>query len=114
MAERAELKAIRWLGDSLNELRTWPKSATEDAGQELLSVQRGRDPSDWKPLPSIGVGVREIRVAQSESQYRVIYIAKFPEAIFVLHAFEKKTRRMPIRDMEIAKKQYKSLLNTRK
>ena len=114
MVERSELKGISWLGDTLNELRSWPKSVTEDMGQELLSVQRGRDPSDWKPLPSIGAGVKEIRVAQNGNQYRAIYIAKFPEAIYVLHAFEKKTQKMPTHDMEIAKKQYKALLSGRK
>ena len=105
MVERSELKPVRWLGGSLDELRTWPKSVTEDAGQELWSVQRGRDPSDWKSLPSIGAGVKEIRVAQTGNQYRVIYIAKFAEAIYVLHAFEKKSQKMPIHDLEIAKKQ---------
>jgi phage-related protein len=107
-------KPLKWLGDSLVELRTWPKSATEDAGGELCAVQEEREPSDWKPMTSIGLGVNEIRVRGEESQYRVIYVAKFEEAVYVLHTFEKRTQKTPKHDLEIASKRYRELLSKRK
>jgi phage-related protein len=108
------IKVIEWLGDSIDELRTWPKSVTEEAGTELLAVQKGRDPSNWKPMTTIGAGVREIRVAEEGNLYRVIYVAKFPEAVYVIHAFEKKTQRTSQHDLDLAKRRYKELLNMRR
>jgi phage-related protein len=112
--ELKRLKSVSWLGDSLDELRTWPKSVTEEAGGELLAVQEGRDPSDWKPMTTVGMGVKEIRVAQDREQYRVIYVAKFPEAVYVLHAFERKTQKTSQRDLDLAKRRYKELMSYRR
>lgn len=107
-------KDVRWLGNSLEELRTWSKSVTECVGSELLLLQEGKDPSDWKPMVTIGVGVSEIRVRDDGQQYRLIYVAKFEEAIYVIHVFRKKTQKTSKRDLELAKKRYIELVNSRK
>ncbi len=109
-----ERKSIKWLGNSLDELRSWPTAVTQDVGAELLAIQEGRDPSDWKPIPIIGAGVKELRIADSNNQYRVVYLAKFMEAIYVLHAFEKKTQKTSPRDLNLAEKRYKELTKVRR
>jgi phage-related protein len=111
---KRERKKLNWLGNSREELRTWPKSVTEDVGGELLSVQEAREPSSWKPMPSIGAGVNEIRISVDGDAYRVIYIAKFVEAIYVLHAFQKKTQKTPKHDLDLAKKRFSELCVSRK
>jgi phage-related protein len=80
----------------------FPNDARRDAGHELHQVQMGRDPSDWKPMPTIGAGVREIRIRDADGAYRVIYITTFSDAVHVLHAFEKKTHKTARRDLELA------------
>ena len=89
-------------GDSLDRLRDFPEEARREAGHELYQVQMGRDPSDWKPMPTIGAGVREIRIRDAAGAYRVIYIATLADAIHVLHAFGKKTQKTARRDLELA------------
>jgi phage-related protein len=96
------LKRVTFHGDSLDRLRDFPEVARREAGHELYQVQMGRDPSDWKPMPTIGAGVREIRIRDAVGAYRVIYIATFADAIHVLHAFEKNTRKTARRDLELA------------
>jgi len=71
--------------------------------------ERGLEPSDWKPMPSIGMGVNEIRISEGGS-FRVIYVAKFADAVHVLHCFQKKTRRTSRDDITLAKSRYKELL----
>ena len=80
-------KAVAWLGNALTDLRAFPADARRDAGFELRRVQQGLDPDDWKPVPSIGPGVREIRI-HTGLEHRVFYVARFAEAVYVLHAFE--------------------------
>jgi phage-related protein/predicted XRE-type DNA-binding protein len=87
------VKPVTFHGDALERLRDFPDEARRDAGHELYQLQMGRDPSDWKPMPTIGAGVREIRIHDATGAYRVIYIATFSDAIHVLHAFEKKTQK---------------------
>jgi phage-related protein len=89
-------------GDSLDRLRDFPEEARREAGHELYQVQMGRDPSDWKPISTIGAGVREIRIRDAAGAYRVIYIVTLADAIHVLHAFEKKTKKTARRDLELA------------
>jgi phage-related protein len=84
-------KPLLWLGDSRNCVRAFPAEARRRSGFELREVQRGKDPSDWKPMPRVGLGVREIRIHTGE-EFRVMYVAKFPEAVYVLHAFELRRR----------------------
>ena len=100
------IKPITWLGTSREDVKTFPEKVRQIVGAELMAVQSGYDPSDWKPMNNIGQGVREIRV-QYEGQYRVIYIAKFSESIYVLHAFRKKTQRTSRQDMDLARNRLK-------
>jgi phage-related protein len=96
------LKRVTFHGDSLERLRDFPEEARREAGHELYQVQNGLDPSEWKPISIIGAGVREIRIRASSGAYRVIYIATFADAVHVLHAFEKKTRKTARQDLELA------------
>ncbi len=96
------MKRIEFLGDSLERVRNFPEGARKEAGVQLHRVQLGLDPNDWKPMTSIGPGVREIRVRDEAGAFRVIYVANFGEKIFVLHAFQKKTERTAKRDLDVA------------
>ena len=84
-------KALRWVGTSLEDLSAFPEVARREAGYQLRRVQQGLLPDDWKPMPTVGPGVYEIRI-HSTVEHRIFYIAKFAEAMYVLHAFEKRTR----------------------
>lgn len=109
-------KPLDWIGPARRELQAFPKLARYLAGTNLYRVQLGDDPKDWKPLEEIGPGACEIRVRSAESgtmQHRVIYVAKFPEAVYVLHAFEKKTQQIPPHHMEVAHSRYRQLLRKR-
>jgi phage-related protein len=103
------IKLVTFCGDSLERLRDFPVDAKHDAGRQLHRVQWGRDPSDWKPMPDIGKGVREIRVRDARGAYRVIYVATFAETVYVLHAFQKKTQKTARHDLELAKARYREL-----
>ena len=107
------LKTLVWLGSSRYDLRHFPSNARQRGGYELYLVQSGLEPSDSKSMPSIGAGVREIRV-HTELEHRVLYVAKFEEAIYVLHAFEKKTRKTASNDLELAKSRLSELLQRRR
>src|SRR5690348_3053593 len=96
------MKPVVFLGDSLDHLRNFPDRARRNAGYQLDRVQRGLEPDDWKPMPGIGNGVREIRVRDTSGAYRVVYIATFADAIYVLNAFQKKSQRTPARDLDLA------------
>ena len=106
-------KSVTWLGDSLEAIRGFPALARTRVGRQIARVQDGLDPDDWKPMPSVGIGVNEIRV-RAEGAYRVIYVAKFAESIYVVHAFEKKAQRTPRPDIELARKRFRALVNERK
>jgi phage-related protein len=102
-------KPIQWLGDSRDRLRRFPQTARREIGYQLSLIQSGRSASDWKPIPTVGAGVIEIRV-HMESEYRVFYVAKFESAVYVLHVFAKKTRKASSLDVELGKKRYRELL----
>lgn len=104
------LKALRFLGDSLKRLREFPRDAKHDAGYQLDQVQRGQQPADFKPMPAIGKGVEEIRVWDDSGTYRVIYTARLADAVYVLHAFQKKTQATPKQDVEIARERFAQLM----
>lgn len=104
------MKQIRFLGDSLKRLREFPEDAKHAAGYQLDKVQHGEQPDDFKPMPSIGKGVEEIRVWDDSGTYRVIYTARLADAVYVLHAFQKKTPATTKRDIELASKRYTELL----
>jgi phage-related protein len=96
------VKPIAFLGGSLDDLRGFPADARRDAGYQLDRVQRGLDPDDLRPMPSIGAGVHESRVRERAGAFRVIYAATFADAVYVLHAFQKKTRQTARRELDLA------------
>ena len=96
------MKPLVFLGDALEQLRAFPEPIRKEAGVQLHKVQLGLDPSDWKPMTTIGTGVREIRIRDGSGAFRIIYVARIEEAIYVLHAFQKKTQQTPKRDIELA------------
>ena len=108
------MKPVQFLGDSLKCLRDFPVDARHDAGYQLDKVQRGLQPDNFKPMPTIGKGVEEIRIRDESGIYRVIYTARFADAVFVLHAFEKKTQRTSQRDIEIAKARFREMMRDRR
>lgn len=110
---KVQFKAMRWLGDSLDAVKEFSEEARREAGHQLGRVQEGDAPSDWKPMETVGAGVREIRI-RVEKAYRVLYVAKFAEAIYVIHAFEKKTQKTSKADLALASNRYRQLANERK
>lgn len=106
------MKRIKWLGASLNAVREFPALVRTLVGQELRLVQSGEMPNDFKPMPGVGAGAYEIRV-RSGNQYRVIFVAKFSDAVYVLHAFVKKTPKTAPSDMDLAKSRYAALMKGR-
>lgn len=109
-----QLKSIVFIGLSLKTIRGFPQDAKHEAGHQLDRVQQGLLPSDWKPLSVTAPGVREIRIRDASGIYRVLYIAKFQEAIYVLHAFQKKTQKTNRFDIEISKSALNNVLRERK
>jgi phage-related protein len=106
------LKQIRWIGSARPDLKAFPSKARHEAGHDLFRVQEGRQPRDFKPMPGIGGGVYEIRVHE-EGEYRVLYVAKFSEAIYVLHAFEKRTQKTSRHDLQIGQRRFAQLVAAR-
>ncbi len=104
------VKPIRFLGNSRRVLQDFPKSARQEAGYQLERIQMGIQAQDFKPMPSIGRGVEEIRIRDDSGAYRVVYTARLAEAVYVIHAFQKKTRATPQRDIEIARERFQQLM----
>ena len=105
-----ELNPVAFLGTALDDLRAFPLSARREAGHQIDQVQRGREPDDWKPMSTIGQGVREIRIRDTSGAFRVIYMVKFADAVYVLHCFQKKTEKTSKADIDLAAKRYRDLL----
>lgn len=101
-------KPLIWLGSSRGDVRAFSELARRLTGFQLRRVQQGSDPDDWKPMPTVGPGVREIRV-HIEGAHRVFYVATLAEAVYVLHAFEKKTRKTAAHDLELGRIRFRSL-----
>ncbi len=106
-------KPLVWVGTSLDLVRAFPPDARRLAGYQLRRVQTGLMPSDWKPMPNVGPGVCEIRI-HTEREPRVFYVARFAEAVYVLHACEKRTRRTRKADIELAKARLRDLHTLRR
>jgi phage-related protein len=106
----ADSKPVEFLGSSLEDLRGFPLAARRDAGHQLDQVQHGRESDDWKPINTVGPGVKEIRIRDEARAFRVLYVAKFADAIYVLHCFQKKTEKTSKADLELAAKRYRELL----
>lgn len=102
------MKTLRFVGSSLEDLRDFPVDAKRQAGFELDALQRGQSPSDWKPMKAVGVGVREIRI-HVLGEWRIIYVASFDEAIYVLHSFQKKTQKTRQSDIDLARQRYRQI-----
>lgn len=107
------MKPVVWLGDSLARVRDFVPDARHEAGLQLGRVQLGKEPVDWKPMPSVGLGVNELRVRVGGA-FRVIYMVKFVEAVYVLHAFQKKSRKTARTDIELARLRFRSLVRDRR
>ena len=104
------MRPVRFLGDSLKCLRDFPESARHDAGYQLDKVQRGEQPDDFKPMAVVGKGVQEIRITDQSGAYRVIYVARRADAVYVLHAFQKKTQATSKKDIDTARRRLAQLL----
>ena len=102
------MKPLRFVGSSLDDLRSFPSEARREAGFELYAIQRGLEPTDWRAMKEVGQGVREIRI-HVLGEWRVLYVARFADAIYVLHAFQKKTQKTERKDIEIARRRYKQI-----
>jgi phage-related protein len=107
------MKPITFLGSSLKALRGFPDAARQDAGFQLDLVQRGQQPDDFKPMPEVGAGVEELRVWCEQGTFRVVYLARLADAVYVLHAFQKKTQTTPKADIETAARRYRELMRGR-
>jgi phage-related protein len=103
------MKVLRFVGTAREDLAAFPESVRRRAGHELFLVQVGRDPVDFKPIPRVGPGVFEIRVRDAVGAFRVIYVAKRANAVYVLHAFQKKTQKTAPADIELAARRYRGI-----
>lgn len=106
-------KKIDWRGSSLDDLCAFPDDAKRNAGYQLRKVQKGEQPDEYKPMPEIGSGVTEVIVDTSDGWFRVMYVAKFEEAVYVLHAFQKKSNKTTQGDKDVAKRRYSAVLKER-
>lgn len=102
------MKPLEFLGTSQDDLRDFPAEARRAVGFELHFVQQGLQPSDWKPMPQVGPGAMEIRI-HVLGEWRVLYVAKYADAVYVLHAFQKKTQKTRQEDIELARKRYRTI-----
>ncbi|AVA38000.1 MULTISPECIES: type II toxin-antitoxin system RelE/ParE family toxin [Cupriavidus] len=105
-----EQKPVEFRGTALDDLRAFPLAARREAGHQIDQVQHGHEPDDWKPMSTVGQGVKEIRIRDAAGAFRVIYIAKFADAVYVLHCFQKKTEKTSKADLDLAGKRYRDLL----
>ncbi len=108
------MKPVHFVGTFREDIRELPDSAQETAGFQLFKVQRGKEPDDWKPMPTVGSGVQELRVRDESGAYRVFYVAKFEEAVYVLHVFEKRSQKTARTDLDLGKSRYADLLKWRR
>ena len=103
------MKAVEFRGSALNDLRSFPQPAMREAGYQLDRVQNGLPPNDAKAMPTIGAGVVELRIWDEAGAFRVVYVAKLADAVYVLHCFQKKTQQTAKRDIELAQKAIQGL-----
>ena len=103
-----KIKPLKFIASSLDDLRNFPDEARRAGGFELHAIQTGLEPSDWKPIQVVGSGVKEIRI-HILGEWRVIHVAKHLEAVYVLHAFQKKTQKTSRKDIDLARQRYKQI-----
>jgi phage-related protein len=106
----SETKPVDFRGNSLDDLRAFPLTARREAGHQIDQVQSGQDADDWKPMKTVGKGVKEIRIRDEAGAFRVVFVAKFADAVYVLHCFQKKTEKTSKADLDLASKRYRDLL----
>ena len=108
------MKSIVWVGSAKKDLQqNFSSEARKEAGYQIYRIQSGLDPKDWKPMLAVGSAVREIRI-HTENEYRILYIAGFEDALFILHAFVKKTQKTSRRDLELAKERFGLIMKERR
>lgn len=107
------VKPIRFLGTSLEDLRSFPAEARRTAGFQLHKIQEGGQPDDWRPMSTVGRGVVECRIREASGEFRLLYVARFPEAVYVLHAFRKTTARTSPLDLSLGQKRCRELMRSR-
>jgi phage-related protein len=103
------MKGIVWIGSSKDDLLVFPPAVRREAGYQLDKVQRGEAPDDWRPMKTIGPGVREIRIRDEGGAFRVIYITQIGDSVHVLHCFQKKAPRTSLHDLRLAQHRFKAL-----
>lgn len=106
-------KPLLWVGTALEDLQAFPAAARRQAGFQLRRVQAGLLPDDWKPMTGVGAGVYEIRI-HAGTEHRVFYVAKFEEGVYVLHAFEKRSRQTRAVDLDVARKRFADIVQQRR
>ncbi|MDP1605922.1 MAG: type II toxin-antitoxin system RelE/ParE family toxin [Rhodocyclaceae bacterium] len=104
------MKELRFRGNSLDDLRKFPALAMREVGYQMDKVQNGKEPTDWKPMETVGAGVKEVRIQDEVGAFRVIYLAKLADAVYVLHCFQKKTPQTSEKDIKLARKRFKDLV----
>lgn len=104
------MRALTFCGSSLRDLQAFPETIRREAGYQLEKVQNAQSPSDWKSMPSIGTGVHEIRLRDVSGAFCVIYVARFADAVYVLHCFQKKTQKTGKTDLDMAMQRYRNLI----
>ncbi|PJK11061.1 hypothetical protein CO608_00905 [Lysobacteraceae bacterium NML08-0793] len=102
------MRTLIFMGDSRERLQAFPEDARRAMGRQLLRVQSGLDPLDWKPMKTIGAGVREVRV-KTGGEFRAFYVAQIGNAVYVLHAFQKKTQKTAATDIALGQRRYKQI-----
>jgi phage-related protein len=110
LSPMVDSKPVEFRGSALDDLRAFPQAARREAGYQLDRIQHGREPDDWKPMNTVGRGVREIRIRDAVGAFRVLYVAKFDDAVYVLHCFQKKTQKTSKADLNLASQRYRDLL----
>jgi phage-related protein len=114
MTSTVDEKEIRWVGSSYDDLLAFPKAPRKEAGFQLGKVQAGLEPTDWKPFDEVGSGTREVRISDAKGIFRVMYVAKFEDAVYVLHCFQKKSQATSKQDKEIAAARYRAVASARR
>ncbi len=102
-----KIRSLRFIETAKDDLSAFPRGAKTRAGYELFMVQLGREPDDWKPMSTVGPGTCEIRVRDKAGAFRVVFVARFRNAVYVLHAFQKKSQKTARRDIELARQRYR-------
>ena len=108
------MKPVHFVGTAREDLRELPEPVQETAGFQLFEIQQGKESDDWKPMPAVGSGVHEIRVRDERGAYRIFYVAKFGEAVYVLHVLEKRSQITAMADLELGKSRYADLMKWRR